>query len=68
MPKYINDRTAQEQAHRLDTAHDALEEALYLIPNTLDWVKARRYVAIVSDMCAIEAENLRDEESSQNKN
>ena len=64
MPRYIDKEAAKHEARRMDTAHDALEEALYLIPNTPQWEKARRYVAIVSDMCAIEADNLRDEQPS----
>lgn len=64
MPRYINAEAAKHEARNLDTAHDALEEALWLIPNTPSWEKARRYVAIVSDMCAIEADNLREEKPS----
>lgn len=64
MPRYIDTEAAKHEARRMDTAHDALEEALALIPNTPSWQKARRYVAIVSDMCAIEADNLREEKPS----
>lgn len=64
MPRHRDEESAKHQARRMDTAHDALEEALYLIPNTSFWTKARRYIAMVSDVCAVEADNLREEKPS----